>query len=81
MVSGSVILRTSTDKHMTTATILDLDGITYDVISTKTFTVGPEQNSSMTRTVERVSYTLKRPRGRRFYHAVQYENGAFSSVS
>lgn len=66
---------------MTATATLDLEGITYDVVATKTFTVGPEQNSRMTRTVERISYTLKRPRGRRFYHAVQYENGAFSSVS
>lgn len=65
---------------MTSTATLDLEGITYDVIATKTFTVGPRENSSMTRTVERVSYTLKRPRGRRLYHAVQYENGSFSSA-
>ena len=66
---------------MTAPTILDIDGITYNVISIKPFTVGPEQNSRMTGTVERISYTLQRPRGKRFYHVVQYENGAFSSVS
>jgi hypothetical protein len=65
---------------MTATSTLDIDGITYDVVGTSTFTVGPKENSSMTRTVERISYTLKRPRGRRLYHAVQYENGTFSSA-
>jgi hypothetical protein len=50
---------------------LTLDGITYAVLSEKPY----EYNG-----YKRVSITLKRPRGRRTYVAIRYENGCYSSV-
>ena len=57
------------------------DGILMNVVSAKSYTIGPEQNSKMTRTVERVAYTCKRPRGRRNYVVIGYENGTFSTAT
>ena len=56
------------------------EGIQMTVLSAKSFTIGPEENSRMTRTVERVRYICKRPRGRRTYVVFGYENGTFSSA-
>lgn len=45
------------------------DGVTYEVVKAKPYEY--KGNS-------RVSYTCKRPRGRRFYMIIGYENGTFS---
>ena len=47
-----------------------IDGITYNVIAT----------SPITSFANRYALTLQRPKGRRFYFAVRYENGAISSA-
>ena len=31
--------------------------------------------------IQRVAYTCKRPRGRRFYSVIGYENGTFSTAA
>ena len=77
-----LILELTPNRTMTPSTSLTsitcADGINYDVISAKTFTVGPREIRSMTREVQRVTYTCKRPRGRRFYFVIGYETGRFS---
>ena len=57
------------------------EGILMTVVAARSYTIGPEQNSKMTRTVERVAYTSKRPRGRRNYVVIGYENGTFSTAA
>ena len=50
---------------------LQLDGITYEVLKAEAYT----HNGNA-----RTQFTVKRPRGRRIYWVVKYENGQFSSV-
>ena len=67
----------STDlKQLTSA-----DGLKLNGIAAERYTIGPKQNSKLTSTVERVSYTCKRPNGRRHYLVVGYENGTFSTAA
>ena len=47
-----------------------IDGITYNVIAT----------SPIKAFANRYALTLQRPKGRRFYFAVRYENGAISNA-
>ena len=51
---------------------ITLDGITYDIIRV---TWKRESDAGVRR-----EFALKRPRGRKVYHAVQYESGEWSSV-
>ena len=48
------------------------EGILMDVVSAGTYT----HNG-----IQRVAYTCKRPRGRRFYSVIGYENGTFSTAA
>lgn len=61
-------------------TIRTADGVLMEVIASKRFTIGPKENPLMTRTVERVAYTCRRPRGRRTYTVIGYENGTNSTA-
>ena len=47
------------------------EGILMTVVSAKTYS----HNG-----IQRVAYVCKRPRGRRFYSVIGYENGTFSTV-
>jgi hypothetical protein len=60
---------------------ITIDGITYQIIKEKDFTVTPDMVGWCQAPVTRQSLFLKRPRGKRFYHAVRYESGRYSSVS
>lgn len=51
------------------------------VLSAKTFTVGPNENSTFTNDVERTAYRVRRPRGKKEGLVIRYENGAFSTVT
>jgi hypothetical protein len=51
---------------------LTFDGVSYVVLTEKTY----EHNGS-----KRASITMKRPRGKRTYHVVRYENGTYSSIT
>ena len=53
-------------------TIQCKDGITYEVINATPYT----HNGSA-----RISYTCKRPRGKRTYLVIGYENGSFSTAA
>jgi hypothetical protein len=53
-------------------TIQCKDGITYEVINAKPYVYNGNA---------RVSYTCKRPRGKRTYLVIQYENGLFSTAA
>jgi hypothetical protein len=67
---------------MTTALpTVTIDGITYQIIKEKDFTVTPGMADWCQAPVKRQSLFLKRPRGKRFYYAVRYESGRYSSVS
>jgi hypothetical protein len=48
------------------------DGILYDVLKASAYTF---------KGCDRVSYTCKRPRGRRTYLIIGYENGTFSTAA
>jgi hypothetical protein len=61
----------------TTPATLTVDGITYDVISARTFDVDLFNGTK----AQRVCYRLKRPSGRRTYVVFGYENGSISSVT
>lgn len=50
---------------------MEIDGIAYVVVSVKNFTHN-EKN--------REWITLRRPKGKRFYYVVRYENGSLSRV-
>jgi hypothetical protein len=65
-----------------TATLptLTIDGITYQILKEKDFTVTPDMASWCQAPVTRQSLTLKRPRGKRLYSAVRYESGRYSSA-
>mgnify|MGYP003347663056 FL=1 len=66
---------------MTTAIpTVTIDGIVYQIIKEKDFTVTPEMAGWCKAPVTRQILTLKRPRGKRFYRAVRYESGQYSSV-
>ena len=54
------------------ATIQCKDGITYEVIKAEPYTHNGKA---------RIEYTCKRPRGKRIYWVVQYENGLFSTAA
>ncbi|MGA0983168.1 MAG: hypothetical protein ACO3ST_00550 [Burkholderiaceae bacterium] len=56
----------------TAAQIVCRDGITYDVIKAEAYTHNGRS---------RVSYVCKRPRGRRTYMVIGYENGTFSTAA
>jgi hypothetical protein len=60
---------------------ITIDGITYQIIKEKDFTVTPDMVGWCQAPVTRQSLTLKRPRGKRFYHAVRYESGRYSSAA
>ena len=66
----------NTSKQMTPSTSLkelrSAEGILMTVVSAKAYT----HNG-----IARVSYTCKRPRGRRTYNVVGYENGTFSTAA
>ena len=66
-----------------TATLptVTIDGITYQIIKEKDFTITPAMVGWCQAPVTRQSLTLKRPRGKRFYHAVRYESGRYSSAA
>ena len=51
------------------------------VLSARPFTIGPNENSSFTHDVERCAYRVRRPRGKKEGLVIQYENGAFSTVT
>jgi len=51
------------------------------VLSSKTFTIGPNENSTFTHDVERTRIRVRRPRGKKEGIVIRYENGAFSSVT
>ena len=51
------------------------------VLSAKTFTVGPNENSTFTSDVERTAYRVRRPRGKKEGMVIEYENGDFSTVT
>lgn len=55
-----------------------IDGVTYIVVREKEFTLGAREGFA--KQVTRTALTLKRPRGKRFYEAVRYENGRLSSA-
>lgn len=61
---------------METPSTLTVDGITYNVLTARPFEV--EIDGAQ---VQRVSYTVKRPRGRRTYVVFKYENGTMSTVT
>jgi len=50
---------------------LHIEGITYEVLKAENYVYNGNA---------RTQYTVKRPRGRRSYLVVKYENGQFSSV-
>ena len=50
---------------------LQIEGIIYEVLKAENYV----HNGNA-----RIQYTVKRPRGRRSYLVVKYENGQFSSV-
>jgi hypothetical protein len=58
-----------------------IDGITYQIVKEKDFTVTPDMVGWCQVPVTRQSLFLKRPRGKRYYSAVRYESGRYSSVS
>lgn len=57
-----------------------IDGIKYEVLREKDFVLTPAELSSLKGPVTRTTLYLKRPRGKRTYHAVRYESGRISSV-
>lgn len=66
-----------------TATLptVTIEGITYQIVSEKDFTVTPAMAGWCKVPVTRQSLTLKRPRGKVLYNAVRYESGRYSSVA
>ena len=58
-----------------------IEGIIYQIIKEKDFTVTPETVGWCKTPTTRQWLTLKRPRGKRFYNAVRYESGEYSSVA
>ena len=54
-------------------TIQCKDGITYEVITAKPYVYSYG--------IARISYTCKRPRGKRTYNVIGYENGTFSTAA
>ena len=66
----------NTSKQMLPSTSLKqlrtAEGILMDVVSAGTYS----HNG-----IQRVAYTCKRPRGRRFYSVIGYENGTFSTAA
>ena len=58
-----------------------IEGITYQIIREKDFILTPEMAPEWCKApVTRQRLWLKRPRGKRFYFAVRYESGQYSSV-
>lgn len=56
-----------------------IDGVSYNVIKEIEFTLGPSEG--FIPSVTRTQITLKRPRGKKTYMAIRYENGRYSSVT
>lgn len=50
--------------------MITIDGVTYEIISENKFSE-----------LDRVEISLRRPKGKRVYHAVRYEDGSVSSVA
>ncbi len=50
---------------------LTLGGIKYEVVAEKPYEYQGKN---------RVAITMKRPRGKRFYHVIRYETGFYSGV-
>jgi hypothetical protein len=75
MGTGAEALRHSPPAMTPSATLPQVtckDGILYDVLKASTYTFNGRN---------RVSYTCKRPRGRRTYIIIGYENGTFSTAA
>jgi hypothetical protein len=58
-----------------------IEGITYQILNEKDFVVTPDMVGWCKAPVTRQGLTLKRPRGTRYYHAVRYEDGRYSSAT
>ena len=56
-----------------------IDGVSYNVIRETEFTLGPSEG--FIPSVTRAKITMKRPRGKKIYMAIRYENGKYSSVT
>lgn len=54
---------------MLNARMIVIGGVDYEILGERSFGE-----------LERVEITLRRPRGRRMYHAVRYEDGSVSEV-
>ena len=80
MGTGGEALHNPTPVMSTTLPTVTIDGIVYQVIKEKDFIVTPDMAAWCKTTVTRQTLTLKRPRGKRFYHVVRYESGRYSSV-
>lgn len=65
---------------LTTPTIV-IDGVKYEVLKEKDFVLTPANLPSLKGPVTRTSLYLKRPRGKKVYLAVRYENGRISSAT
>ena len=66
---------------MTQVTISTHEYKSLVVLSARAYTLGPKENSSLTREVERTSYRVRRPRGKKEGIVVRYENDTFSTVT
>ena len=77
---GEALHNPQLDMTSTTLPTVKIDGITYQIIKEKDFTVTPEMTGWCKAPVTRQELWLKRPRGKRFYHAVRYESGKYSSA-
>ena len=75
-IEGVKGMTLNTSKQMLPSTSLKqlrtAEGILMDVVSAGTYS----HNG-----IQRVAYTCKRPRGRRFYSVIGYENGTFSTAA
>lgn len=58
-----------------------IDGVKYEILKEKDFVLTPDHLSSLSGPVTRTNLYLKRPRGKRTYLAVRYENGLVSSAT
>ena len=63
------------------ATITTPEYKALTVLSAKTFTVGPNENSTFAHDIERTQYRVRRPRGKKEGIVIRYENGTFSTVT
>ena len=68
---GAYIKFINRGTDMTIGETIKLDGIAYEILRIKNY--NHKGN-------DRQSITMKRPRGKKSYNVIQYENGTFSSV-